>query len=151
MNNKDIDINLSSIEDIIEDARNGKMYILVDDPDRENEGDLIIPAQYSTPHAINFITSRIDSLVNIQTRKEKHRFFGPRMRETIRIRAGDHLASFDIDKTLATERLIESMPARSLPLFDLRTSRLIFSTFKTSFFFLRISDLFFIFILFSCF
>ena len=37
--------NLSRIEDIIEDARNGKMYILVDDPNRENEGDLIIPAQ----------------------------------------------------------------------------------------------------------
>ena len=32
--------NLSRIEDIIEDARNGKMYILVDDPSRENEGDL---------------------------------------------------------------------------------------------------------------
>ena len=46
MNKDNIKDNLSSIEEIIEDARNGKMYILVDDPDRENEGDLIIPAQY---------------------------------------------------------------------------------------------------------
>tara|TARA_Y100000996_G_scaffold386524_1_gene344621 strand:- start:693 stop:827 length:135 start_codon:yes stop_codon:yes gene_type:complete len=35
---------ISSIEDIIKDAKSGKMFILVDDPDRENEGDLIIPA-----------------------------------------------------------------------------------------------------------
>lgn len=46
---------LSSIEDVIEDARNGRMYILVDDEDRENEGDLIIPAQMATPDAVNFM------------------------------------------------------------------------------------------------
>ncbi len=46
---------LSPIEDIIEDARNGKMIILVDAEDRENEGDLIIPAQMATPEAINFM------------------------------------------------------------------------------------------------
>ena len=46
---------LSSIEEIINDARNGKMYILVDDPDRENEGDLILPAQNVTPRSINFM------------------------------------------------------------------------------------------------
>ncbi|OJX81025.1 MAG: 3,4-dihydroxy-2-butanone-4-phosphate synthase [Magnetospirillum sp. 64-120] len=46
---------LSSIEDIIEDARQGRMFILVDDEDRENEGDLVIPAQMATPDAINFM------------------------------------------------------------------------------------------------
>jgi len=46
---------LSSIEEVIEDARNGKMFILVDDEDRENEGDLVIPAQMATPDAINFM------------------------------------------------------------------------------------------------
>ncbi|MEQ8510349.1 MAG: 3,4-dihydroxy-2-butanone-4-phosphate synthase [Rhodospirillaceae bacterium] len=46
---------LSPIEDIIEDARNGRMFILVDDEDRENEGDLIIPAQMATPDAVNFM------------------------------------------------------------------------------------------------
>ena len=44
---------LSPIEDIIEDARNGKMFILIDDEDRENEGDLVIPAQMATPDAFS--------------------------------------------------------------------------------------------------
>ncbi len=46
---------LSSIEDIIDDARNGRMFILVDDEERENEGDLVIPAQMATPDVINFM------------------------------------------------------------------------------------------------
>ena len=46
---------VSSIEEIIDDARNGRMFILVDDEDRENEGDLVIPAQMCTPNAINFM------------------------------------------------------------------------------------------------
>lgn len=46
---------ISPIEEIIEDARNGRMYILVDAEDRENEGDLIIPANFSTPEAVNFM------------------------------------------------------------------------------------------------
>lgn len=46
---------LSSIEEIIEEARSGRMFILVDDEDRENEGDLVIPAQMATPEAVNFM------------------------------------------------------------------------------------------------
>jgi len=46
---------LSSIDDILEDARQGRMFILVDAEERENEGDLIIPAQMATPDAINFM------------------------------------------------------------------------------------------------
>jgi 3,4-dihydroxy 2-butanone 4-phosphate synthase/GTP cyclohydrolase II len=46
---------LSSVEEIIEEARNGRMFILVDDEDRENEGDLVIPAQMATPNVINFM------------------------------------------------------------------------------------------------
>ncbi|MCT4555421.1 MAG: 3,4-dihydroxy-2-butanone-4-phosphate synthase [Pelagimonas sp.] len=46
---------ISSVEEIIEDARNGRMFILVDHEDRENEGDLVIPAQWATPDAINFM------------------------------------------------------------------------------------------------
>jgi 3,4-dihydroxy 2-butanone 4-phosphate synthase/GTP cyclohydrolase II len=42
-------------EQIIDEARNGRMFILVDDEDRENEGDLVIPAQMATPDAINFM------------------------------------------------------------------------------------------------
>ncbi|MEQ9198376.1 MAG: 3,4-dihydroxy-2-butanone-4-phosphate synthase, partial [Rhodospirillales bacterium] len=46
---------LSSPEEIIEDFRNGRMCIIVDDEERENEGDLVIPAQMATPDAINFM------------------------------------------------------------------------------------------------
>jgi 3,4-dihydroxy 2-butanone 4-phosphate synthase/GTP cyclohydrolase II len=46
---------LSSIDEILEDARQGRMFILVDAEDRENEGDLVIPAQMATPDAINFM------------------------------------------------------------------------------------------------
>ncbi len=48
---------ISPIEEVIEDARNGRMYILVDHEDRENEGDLCIPAQMCTPEAINFMAT----------------------------------------------------------------------------------------------
>ncbi|MDG5749423.1 3,4-dihydroxy-2-butanone-4-phosphate synthase [Qipengyuania sp. XHP0207] len=50
-------------EEIINEARNGRMYILVDDEDRENEGDLIIPAQMATPDAINFMATHGRGLI----------------------------------------------------------------------------------------
>ncbi len=54
---------ISAIEDIIEDARNGRMFILVDHEDRENEGDLVIPAQMATPDAINFMATHGRGLI----------------------------------------------------------------------------------------
>lgn len=54
---------LSSIEEILEDARNGRMFILVDDESRENEGDLIVPAQMATPDAINFMAKHGRGLI----------------------------------------------------------------------------------------
>jgi len=54
---------LSSIEDIIDEARNGRMFVLVDDEDRENEGDLVIPAQMATPEAINFMAKHGRGLI----------------------------------------------------------------------------------------
>ncbi|MEO0983191.1 MAG: 3,4-dihydroxy-2-butanone-4-phosphate synthase [Pseudomonadota bacterium] len=54
---------ISSVEEIIEDARNGRMYILVDAEDRENEGDLVIPATFATPEAVNFMVKHGRGLV----------------------------------------------------------------------------------------
>jgi 3,4-dihydroxy 2-butanone 4-phosphate synthase/GTP cyclohydrolase II len=48
---------LVGIEEIIDEARNGRMFILVDDEDRENEGDLVIPSQMATPDAVNFMAT----------------------------------------------------------------------------------------------
>ncbi len=55
--------NLSPVDDIIEDARNGRMFILVDDQERENEGDLVVPAQMATPDAINFMAKHGRGLI----------------------------------------------------------------------------------------
>ncbi len=54
---------LVPIEEIIDEARNGRMFILVDDEDRENEGDLVIPAQMATPDAINFMATHGRGLI----------------------------------------------------------------------------------------
>lgn len=62
---------LSPIEEIIDDARNGKMIILVDAEDRENEGDLVIPAQMATPDAINFMAKYGRGLVCLSMTEER--------------------------------------------------------------------------------
>ena len=62
---------LSPIEEVIEDARNGKMFILVDAEERENEGDLVIPAQMATPDAINFMAKHGRGLVCLAVTAER--------------------------------------------------------------------------------
>jgi 3,4-dihydroxy 2-butanone 4-phosphate synthase/GTP cyclohydrolase II len=58
-------------EEIINEARNGRMFILVDDEDRENEGDLVIPAQMATPDAINFMVRHGRGLVCLALTKDR--------------------------------------------------------------------------------
>jgi 3,4-dihydroxy 2-butanone 4-phosphate synthase/GTP cyclohydrolase II len=62
---------LSTPEEVIEEARNGRMFILVDDEDRENEGDLIIPAQMATPDAINFMATHGRGLICLALAKTR--------------------------------------------------------------------------------
>ena len=62
---------LVGIEEIIEEARNGRMFILVDDEDRENEGDLVIPAQMATPDAINFMATHGRGLVCLTLTRQR--------------------------------------------------------------------------------
>lgn len=62
---------ISSIEEIIEDARNGRMFILVDAEDRENEGDLIIPATFATPEAVNFMARYGRGLICLALTQER--------------------------------------------------------------------------------
>ncbi len=64
---------ISPIEDIIDDARNGRPYILVDAEDRENEGDVIIPAQFATPEQINFMAKHARGLVCLSITAERAR------------------------------------------------------------------------------
>src|SRR5471032_1067096 len=67
------DTPISAIEDIIEDARNGRPYILVDAEDRENEGDVIIHAQFATPDQINFMAKHARGLVCLAITAERAR------------------------------------------------------------------------------
>jgi 3,4-dihydroxy 2-butanone 4-phosphate synthase/GTP cyclohydrolase II len=62
---------LSPIEDIIEDARNGRMFILVDDENRENEGDLVIPAEKADADIINFMAKYGRGLICLSVTPER--------------------------------------------------------------------------------
>ena len=62
---------LVGAEAIINEARNGRMFILVDDDERENEGDLVIPAQMATPDAINFMARHGCGLICLALTKER--------------------------------------------------------------------------------
>ncbi|WCP16247.1 Riboflavin biosynthesis protein RibBA (plasmid) [Sphingobium sp. AntQ-1] len=62
---------IASVEEIIDEARNGRMFILVDDEDHENEGDLVIPAQMATPDAINFMAKHGRGLICLALTKER--------------------------------------------------------------------------------
>jgi 3,4-dihydroxy 2-butanone 4-phosphate synthase/GTP cyclohydrolase II len=62
---------ISTPEEIIGEARNGHLFILVDDEDRENEGDLVIPAQMATPDAINFMAKHGRGLICLALAKAR--------------------------------------------------------------------------------
>ncbi|MCI0752872.1 3,4-dihydroxy-2-butanone-4-phosphate synthase [Teichococcus vastitatis] len=62
---------LSPTEELLEEARRGRMFILVDDEDRENEGDLVIPAQFATPDAINFMARHARGLICLAMTKTR--------------------------------------------------------------------------------
>jgi 3,4-dihydroxy 2-butanone 4-phosphate synthase/GTP cyclohydrolase II len=62
---------IASAAEIIEEARAGRLFILVDDEDRENEGDLVIPAQFATPDAINFMAKHARGLICLAMTKTR--------------------------------------------------------------------------------
>ena len=62
---------LVGTEAIIDEARNGRMFILVDDDDRENEGDLVIPGQMATPEAVNFMARHGRGLICLALTKDR--------------------------------------------------------------------------------
>ena len=59
----DLSVHISPIEDALDDIRSGKLVIVVDDEDRENEGDLITAAEMVTPETINFMATHGRGLV----------------------------------------------------------------------------------------
>ena len=61
----------SSVEEALDDIRQGKFVVVVDDPDRENEGDLVIAAQFATPEAINFMATHARGLICLSLTEER--------------------------------------------------------------------------------
>src|SRR5215469_5684748 len=67
---------LNSIESVVADLRKGKMAIVVDDEDRENEGDLIMVGEWATPQAINFMARYGRGLICVPTTSERLKQLG---------------------------------------------------------------------------
>src|SRR3989442_10846490 len=61
----------SPVEEALDDVRQGKLVVVVDDPDRENEGDLVIAAQFATPEAINFMATHARGLICLCMTEER--------------------------------------------------------------------------------
>jgi 3,4-dihydroxy 2-butanone 4-phosphate synthase / GTP cyclohydrolase II len=61
----------ATVDEAVEDIRNGKMVVVVDDPDRENEGDLVVAAQFATPEAVNFMATHARGLICLCLTEER--------------------------------------------------------------------------------
>jgi 3,4-dihydroxy 2-butanone 4-phosphate synthase/GTP cyclohydrolase II len=91
---------LSPAEELIEEARNGRMFILVDDEDRENEGDLVIPAECASPLAIAFMACHARGLICLALTRARAEQLGLRpMGET---NGGCHGTAFTVSIEAAT-------------------------------------------------
>ena len=93
-----------SVESVIADIRRGKMVIVVDDEDRENEGDLIMAAEHATPKAINFMAKHGRGLICVPTTEDRLRQLGiermvPRNQESFQT---DFQVSVDAAKGITT-------------------------------------------------
>ncbi len=75
--NENVEVkDISPIEEILDEARNGRMFILADQEDRENEGDLIIPAQMATPETVNFMAKYGRGLICLAMTEKKIKELG---------------------------------------------------------------------------
>jgi 3,4-dihydroxy 2-butanone 4-phosphate synthase/GTP cyclohydrolase II len=91
---RNIMFQFNPIEDAIEDIKNGKMVIVVDDEDRENEGDLVMAAQKVTPEAINFMTKYGRGLICMPIVRE--RLYELNIRQMVEENTDSHLTAFTV-------------------------------------------------------
>ncbi|PQV54818.1 3,4-dihydroxy-2-butanone-4-phosphate synthase [Paraburkholderia sp. BL21I4N1] len=90
----DLREDISTASEIIEEARAGRMFILVDDEDRENEGDLIIPAQFATPDAVNFMVRHARGLICLAMTRSRCESLGLNLMS--RINGSRHETAFTV-------------------------------------------------------
>ena len=90
-----------SVESVINDIRRGKMVIIVDDEDRENEGDLIMAGEHATPKAINFMAKHGRGLICVPTTEDRLRQLGiermvPRNQESFQTEVTTNSCNIDL-------------------------------------------------------
>ena len=98
-------MSLASIEEAIDEIRRGRMVILMDDKDRENEGDLCMAAEKVTPEAINFMATHGRGLICLPLTEERVRHLG------ISMMVSENTPEFP----LRTEPKRFSMPSQTTP------------------------------------
>ena len=86
-----------SIPEILEEAKDGKMFILVDDEDRENEGDLIVIAEHATPEKINFMTKYARGLICLAIHSSIAQRLELKLHKRINIKESDTAFTYSID------------------------------------------------------
>ncbi|HNQ76207.1 MAG TPA: 3,4-dihydroxy-2-butanone-4-phosphate synthase, partial [Pseudothauera hydrothermalis] len=91
---------LSPITEIIEDIRAGRMVILVDEEDRENEGDLVMAAEFVTPEAINFMAKFGRGLICLTLTEQRCRQLG--LQQMVRDNRTPHGTAFTVSIEAAT-------------------------------------------------
>ncbi|WGS52840.1 3,4-dihydroxy-2-butanone-4-phosphate synthase [Paraburkholderia sp. D15] len=90
----DLHSDMSTASEIVEEARAGRMFILVDDENRENEGDLIIPAQFATPDAVNFMARHARGLICLAMTRSRCESLG--LRPMSRSNGSRHETAFTV-------------------------------------------------------
>ena len=88
---------LSPITEIIEDIRQGRMVILVDEEDRENEGDIVVAAEFITPETINFMVKHCRGLVYLTLTDERCRQLG--LEQMVRNNRTPHGTAFTVSNS----------------------------------------------------
>lgn len=101
------DIKVDSIEDAIEDIRKGKMIIVVDDEDRENEGDFIVAAEFATPEVINFMATHARGLICVSLTEDRCEELGLAM--MVGVGKGNNTAVHDTPFTVSVDYLMDGV------------------------------------------
>ena len=85
---------LSTVEEVLEDLRNGKIILCIDDPDRENEGDMICAAQFATTGNVNFMASHAKGLICTPMSEEVANRLG--LEQMVKVNTDNHCTAFTV-------------------------------------------------------
>ena len=85
---------LSTVEEVLEDLRNGKIILCIDDPDRENEGDMICAAQFATTENVNFMAKYAKGLICTPMSEEVANRLG--LEQMVKVNTDNHCTAFTV-------------------------------------------------------